>query len=87
MPTPIAKQKSKHLIFGDSFVKGIHAEVMSTSDEEKVEIFSWSGVRMEHLIDKISNVPLDSLTGSESTLVLSILNLKYQFFQHINTTT
>ena len=87
MPKPIPKQKSKHLIFGDSFVKGIHAEVMSTSDEEKVEIFSWSGVRMEHLIDKILNVPLDSLTGSESTLFLSILNLKYQFFQHINTTT
>ena len=46
---------------GDSFVKGIHAEVMSTSDGEKVEILSWSGVRMEHLIDKISNVALDFL--------------------------
>ena len=34
---------------------------MSTSDGYKVEIFSWSGVRMEHLIDRISNVPLDSL--------------------------
>ena len=61
MPKPIPKKKSKHSIFGDSFFKGIHAEVMSTSDWEKVEIFSWSGVRMEHLIDKISNVPLDSL--------------------------
>ena len=49
---PISKNNFKHFIFGDSFVKGIHAEVMSTSDEEKVEIFSWSGVRMEHLIDK-----------------------------------
>ena len=62
MPKPIPKKKSKHLIFGDSFVRGIHAEVMSTSDGERVEIFSWSGVRMEHLvIDKISNVLLDSL--------------------------
>ena len=61
IPEPIPKKQSKHLIFGDSFVRGIHAEVMSTSDGEKVEIFSWSGVRMEHLIDKISNVPLDSL--------------------------
>ena len=58
---PIPKNNFKHFIFGDSFVKGIHAGVMSTSDEEKVEIFSWSGVRMEHLIDKISNVPQDSL--------------------------
>ena len=58
---PIPKNIFKHFIFGDSFVKGIHAGVMSTSDEEKVEIFSWSGVRMEHLIDKISNVPQDSL--------------------------
>ena len=61
IPKPIPKKKSKHLIFGDSFVRGIHAEVMSTSDGEKVEIFSWSGIRMVHLIDKISNVPLDSL--------------------------
>ena len=58
---PIPKNNFKHFIFGDSFVRGIHAGVMSTSDEEKVEIFSWSGVRMEHLIDKISNVPQDSL--------------------------
>ena len=58
---PIPKNNFKHFIFGDSFVKGIHAGVMSASDEEKVEIFSWSGVRMEHLIDKISNVPRDSL--------------------------
>ena len=61
MPKPIPKKKSEHLIFGDSFVRGIHAEVMSTSDGEKVEIFLWYWVRMEHLIDKISNVPLDSL--------------------------
>ena len=61
IPKPIPKKKSKHLIFGDSFVRGIHAEVMSTSDGKKVKIFSWSGVRMEHLIDRISNVPLDSL--------------------------
>ena len=58
---PISKNNFKHFIFGDSFVKGVYAEVVSTSDEEKVEIFSWSGVRMEHLIDKISNVPQDSL--------------------------
>ena len=30
IPKPIPKKKSKHLIFGDSFVRGIHAEVMST---------------------------------------------------------
>ena len=60
---PIPKNNFKHFLFGDSFVKGVHAEVMSTSDEEKVEIFSWSGVRMEHLIDKISNVPQDSLVN------------------------
>ena len=34
---------------------------LSISDEEKVEIFSWSGVRMKHPIGKISNVLRDSL--------------------------
>ena len=74
------KKKSKHLIFGDSFVRGIHAEVMSTSDGEKVEIFSGSGVRMEHLIDKISNVPLDSV-AERVTIHAGIndSNLKCQF--------
>ena len=77
MPKPIPKKKSKHLIFGDSFVKGIQAEVMSTSDGEKVEIFSWSGVRMEHLIDKISNVPLDSLV-ERVTIHASINDSKFK---------
>ena len=46
---------------------------MSTSDEEKVEIFSWSGVRMEHLIDYlISNVPQDTLGIHDSKFQISI---------------
>ena len=53
---------------------------MSTSDEEKVEIFSWSGVRIEDLIDKISNVPQNSLV--EKVTIHAGINdskLKYSF--------
>ena len=39
---------------------------MSTSDKEKVKSLSWSGVNMEHLIDKISNVPQDSVVKKVS---------------------
>ena len=74
---PILKNNFKHFIFGDSLVKGIHAEVMSTSDEEKVEIFSWTGVRMEHLIDKISNVPQDSLV-KKVTIHAGIYDSKFK---------
>ena len=97
---PISKNNFKHFIFGDSFVKGIHAGVMSTTDEEKVEICSWSGVRMEHLIDKISNVPQDSLVkkvtihaginDSKSKISISsstltqLLKLLHAKFPHIN---
>ena len=78
MPKPTPKKNSKHLSFGDSFVNGIHAEVMSTSNAEKVEIFSWSEVRIGHLIDKISNVPLDSLVKvTIHAGVKMIPNLKY----------
>ena len=76
---PIPKNNFKHFIFGDSFVKGIHAGVMSTSDEEKVEIFSWSGVRMEHLIDKISNNPQDSLV-KKVTIHAGINDSKFKIF-------
>ena len=74
---PICKNNFKHFIFGDSFVKGIHAEVMSTSDEEKVEIFSCPGVRMEHLIDKISNVPQD-LHDKKVTIHAGINDSKFK---------
>ena len=60
-PKPSSKKNSKKIVLVTFFIKGIHAKAISTSDEEKVELFSWFGVRMEHLIDKISNVPLDSL--------------------------
>ena len=88
MPKPIPKKKSKHLIFSDSFIKGIHSEVMTTSDGEKVEIFSWSEVRTEHLIDKILNVPLDFLVD-RITIHADINDSKFKisFFEHINTTT
>ena len=50
---------------------------MSTSDEEKVEIFSWSGVRMDHLIDKISNVPLNSLI-EKVTIDVGLYDSKFE---------
>ena len=50
-PKPISNISFNNVIICDSYIRGIHAEVISTSDEEKVEIFSWSGVRMVHLID------------------------------------
>ena len=75
----ISKNNFKHFIFGDSFDKGIHAKVMSTSDEEKVEIFSWSGVRIEHLIDKISNVPRDSLV-KKVTIHAGINDSEFKMF-------
>ena len=60
---------------------------MSTSDEEKIEIISWSGVRMEHLIDKIFNVPLNagindsklkiSISSITLTQLLKLLHAKF----------
>ena len=52
---------------------------MSTSDEEKVEIFSWSGVRMEGPFDKISNVPQNSLVEVTIHAGINDSKLKYLF--------
>ena len=63
----------------------------SYSDDEKVEIFSWSGVRIEHLIDKISNVPQDSLVKevtihasiNDSSTLTQLLKLLHAKFPNI----
>ena len=48
--TPVSKKNVKLFILVTLLSRGY----MTNSDEERVEIFSWSWVRMEHLIDKIS---------------------------------
>ncbi|GFO43310.1 transposable element tc1 transposase [Plakobranchus ocellatus] len=56
----------KHLVLGDSFLTGIHSEVMATSTQEKVELYVWNGARIKHLINKIKTLPADSSGSMEN---------------------
>ncbi|GFR57587.1 hypothetical protein ElyMa_001747200 [Elysia marginata] len=62
-PSISKPQEALHYIFGDSTIKGIYPEVMSSSARERVEIFPWARARMEHLLQKIQDVdPAASVT-------------------------
>ena len=57
---------------------------MSTSDKEKVKIFSWSGVSMQHLIIiDTSNVPRDSVVKKVS-IHAGINDSKFKISIHSN---
>ncbi|GFS11535.1 protein very KIND-like [Elysia marginata] len=56
-------QETLHYIFGDSTLKGIYSEAMSSSAGERVEIFTWARARMEHRLKKIQDFdPAASVT-------------------------
>ena len=61
MPKPTPKKNSKHLSFGDSFVNGIHAEVMSTSDSN-VPLDSLLKVTIHAGVKMIPNLKYPCLT-------------------------
>ncbi|GFR99307.1 hypothetical protein ElyMa_001040900 [Elysia marginata] len=51
-PSISQPKETLHYIFGDSTLKGISSEAMSSSAGERVEIFTWTRARMEHLLKK-----------------------------------